>query len=318
MNTDTNKKKVLVVFPLNEEQRLRLEQAAPGFEFVYKNSSEVTAEDVREISVIAGNVAPELLSDAEKLEWIQLNSAGYDNYVRKGILREDILLTNATGAYGPAVSEHMLAMVLALQKRLHTYSQNMLTHSWSDAGSVTSIEGSETLVLGLGDIGQAFCRKMKALGSHVTGIRRKVSQKPDCVDAVYSLEHLDELLPRMDIVAVILPGSEENYHLFSEQQFRKMKRGSIFINAGRGSLVDEKALVDALNEGTVGCAGLDVTEPEPLPAYSPLWDRKDVLITPHVAGGFHLQRTLDMIVEIFIDNMIRFYQGQELKNQVRR
>lgn len=311
-------KKVLTVFPVNETQRLRLEQAAPEYEFVYKKSQDVTETDLKETSVILGNVKPELLRNAEKLEWLQLNSAGYDNYVREGILGEKVLLTNATGAYGPAVSEHILAMVLALQKHLHTYAQNMISCSWADAGSVTSIEGARTLVLGLGDIGQAFCRKMKVLGSHVTGIRRNLNQKPDCVDEIYSLDHLEELLPRMDIVAVILPGSQENYHLFGEAQFGKMKPGSIFINAGRGSLVDENALFCALEQGTVGCAGLDVTDPEPLPADSPLWGRKDVLITPHVAGGFHLQKTLDMIVEIAIDNMARFQQGKELKNLVRR
>lgn len=311
-------KKVLTVFPVNEAQRLHLEQAAPDYEFVYKKSQDVTETDLKETSVILGNVKPELLCNAEKLEWMQLNSAGYDNYVREGILGENVLLTNATGAYGSAVSEHMLAMVLALQKHIHTYAQNMTVRSWLDAGCATSIDGADTLVLGLGDIGQAFCRKMKALGSHVTGIRRNVRQKPDCVDEIYSLDHLEELLPRMDIVAVILPGSQENYHLFGEKQFGKMKPGSIFINAGRGSLVDEKALIRALEQGTVGCAGLDVTDPEPLPADSPLWDRKDVLITPHVAGGFHLQKTLDLIVEISIDNMTRFQQGKELKNLVRR
>lgn len=308
------KKRVLILFPVNENQRLRLEQAAPEYEFVYRTHEEMTEDDLRGASVIAGNVEPGLLAKAEKLEWLQLNSAGYDNYMKKGILKDDVLLTNATGAYGPAVSEHMLAMVLALQKRLHTYAQNMQTHSWSDAGPVTSIEGSRTLVLGLGDIGQSFCRKMKALGSHITGIRRNTSRKPDCVDEIASLDQLDELLPLMDIVAVILPGSIENYHLFSHRQFGEMKPGSIFINAGRGSLVDENALINALETGTVGCAGLDVTDPEPLPKDSPLWDRKDVLITPHVAGGFHLQKTLDLIVEIFIDNMVRFQQGKELNN----
>ncbi|MGN0292735.1 MAG: D-2-hydroxyacid dehydrogenase [Lachnospiraceae bacterium] len=311
-------KRVLVTFPVNENQRLRLEQAAPEYRFVYRTQEELTEEELREASVIAGNVKPELLAKAEKLEWMQLNSAGYDNYIKGGILKDGVRLTNATGAYGPAVSEHMLAMVLALQKHLHTYAQNMQNHSWSDAGSVTSIDGARTLVLGLGDIGQAFCRKMKALGSHVTGIRRNTSRKPDCVDEIASLDRLDELLPQMDIVAVILPASTENYHLFSEKQFGKMKPGSIFINAGRGSLVDEKALVNALEKGTVGCAGLDVTDPEPLPQDSPLWDRKDVLITPHVAGGFHLQKTLDLIVEIFIDNMARFQQGKELNNLVRK
>lgn len=311
------RKKVLTVFPVSEEQKKRLESFA-NFEFVYKENSEVTAGDVRDASVIAGNVEPELLAEAKKMEWLQLNSAGADTYVKKGVLGDHVLLTNASGAYGPAVSEHVLAMVLALQKHLHTYSRNMVTHSWTDAGSVTSIEDSKVLVLGLGDIGQAFCRKIKALGGHVTGIRRNVRIKPDCVDAVYPLERLEELLPEMDIVVVILPASEENYHLFSAKQFEKMKKGSIFVNAGRGSLVDEEALLYALEAGFVGCAGLDVTDPEPLPAESPLWDRADVLITPHVAGGFHLQRTLDLIAEILIDNMARFCQGRELRNLVRR
>lgn len=311
-------KKILTVFPVTEEQKRRLENAAAGYEFIYKNSKDVTAEDLKDIAVLGGNVKPELLKHAGALEWVQLNSAGYDNYVKDGILKKNTLLTCATGAYGPAVSEHMLAMVFALQKRLHTYSQNMLSHSWKDAGPVASIDGAEVLVVGLGDIGQSFAAKVKALGGHVTGIRRNISMKPECVDAVYSLDSLEELLPKMDIVAVILPGSQENYHLFSEKQFKLMKKGSIFINAGRGSLVDEAGLLQGLEAGTPGFAGLDVTDPEPMPANSPLWDREEVLITPHTAGGFHMQRTLDLIAAIFTENLKRFEAGENLKNLVIR
>lgn len=309
-------KKILTVFPVTEIQKKKLEDAVSGYEFVYKNSADVTAEDLRYTAILGGNVKPELLKHAGELEWVQLNSAGYDNYIKAGILKQDTLLTSATGAYGPAVSEHMLAMVFALQKRLHTYSQNMLSHQWKDAGSVTSIEGAEVLVVGLGDIGQSFAKKVKALGGRVTGIRRNISEKPDYVDEIYRLEALDSLLPKMDIVAVILPGSQENYHLFSEKQFKLMKKGSIFINAGRGSLVDEAGLLLGLDAGTPGSAGLDVTDPEPMQENNLLWDREEVLITPHTAGGFHMQRTLDLIAEIFTDNLKRFDTGKPLKNLV--
>lgn len=309
-------KKILTVFPMTEMQRKELESTVSGYEFIYKSSADVTEADMKDVSVLGGNVKPEFLKKAENLEWVQLNSAGYDNYIKEGILKKETLLTCATGAYGPAVSEHMLAMVFALQKRLHTYSQNMLSHRWKDAGAVTSIDGAEVLVVGLGDIGRSFAKKVKALGGHVTGIRRNISEKPDYVDVVYSLEELDTLLPKMDIVAVILPGSQENYHLFSEKQFKLMKKGSIFINAGRGSLVDEAGLLQGLDAGTPGFAGLDVTDPEPMQEDNPLWDREEVLITPHTAGGFHMQRTLDLIAEIFTDNLKLFQEGKSLKNLV--
>lgn len=311
------KKKVLCVIPMTEEHKNKLENSVSGYQFIYKNVKDIERDDVKDVSIIAGSIPPELLVCAEKLRWLQLPSAGYDKYVKKGVLPEGVKLTCSVGAYGPAVSEHMLAMVLALQKRLHTYSQNMISCKWQDAGNVTSINGSKTLVIGLGNIGQEFASKMKALGSHVTGIRRNTSVKPECVEAVYSMDQLDSLLPEMDIVALTMPGSEENYHLFSEEKFSKMKKGSIFINAGRGSLVDEKALLKALKKGPLRAAGLDVSDPEPMCPENPLWKQENVLITPHTAGGFHLPETLDRIVDIFIENLQNYKEDRPLRNLVK-
>lgn len=311
------KKKVLCVIPMTEKHRDKLENSVSGYQFIYKNVKDVRSDDVKDVSIIAGSIPPELLECAGQLEWLQLPSAGYDKYVKEGVLPNGVKLTCSVGAYGPAVSEHMLAMVLALQKRLHTYSQNMLSCKWQDAGNVTSVNGSRTLVIGLGNIGQEFASKMKVLGSHVTGIRRNISEKPDCVEAVCSMDQLDSLLPEMDIVAVVMPGSPENYHLFSEEKFSRMKKGSIFINAGRGSLVDEKALLKALKEGPLGSAGLDVSDPEPMCPDNPLWKQENILITPHTAGGFHLPETMDRIVDIFIENLQNYKEDRPLRNLVK-
>ena len=164
-------KTILIVMPVQEPHRRYLESIAAGCRCVCSTPQTVTREEVAEAEIILGNVPPALLAGAEKLEWIQLNSAGFDAYVKPGILRPDVLLTCATGAYGLAVAEGMLAMTLALCRKLDLYAKNQAEHLWRAEGAITSVWGSTTLVLGLGDIGREYASRMKALGSYTIGIQ---------------------------------------------------------------------------------------------------------------------------------------------------
>lgn len=308
--------KILVVMPTEDYHRDRLREAAPEAEFVFEEPSKVDEKTAKEADIIIGNVQPSYVKGSRKLKLLQLNSAGTDGYTVPGVMPENAVLANATGAYGLAISEHMIGMLLMLMKRLNTYNDNMKEGKWADAGNVPSIYDSKSLVVGLGDIGSEFAKRMSALGSHVSAIKRRKSEKPSYIDKMYRMDELKEALKDADIVAASLPGTAETYKVFNQEVFGAMKKGAYFINVGRGTAVDTDALLQAVKEGIIAGAGLDVTDPEPLPADHPLWHTPGVLITPHVSGGYHLKQTHDRIVDIAVRNIGHILNGEPVENLV--
>ncbi|MBO4317338.1 MAG: D-2-hydroxyacid dehydrogenase [Mailhella sp.] len=210
----------------------------------------------------------------------------------------------------------MLAQTFALIRRFGQYGRNQIRHEWKPMGAVTSVEGSVTAVLGLGDIGGDYARKVKALGAYVIGLRKNVREKLPYLDEQYTVDELDAVLPRADIVAMVLPGSAETTHIMDEKRLRKMKPGAYLLNSGRGTAVDLSALKTLLREGRIGGAALDVTEPEPLPDDDELWDLDNVIITPHVAGQLLLPETLNRIIRIASENLGHWIKGEPLRNVV--
>jgi phosphoglycerate dehydrogenase-like enzyme len=310
-------KNILVVFPVEEEHKEQIRQAAPaGAEVIFCAASEVTEDMVKEADVIIGNPPASMVTGSKNLKLLQLGSAGADAFIQPGVMPQQAILTNATGAYGLAISEHMLALTLELMKKLHFYRDNQSKSSWKDEGCVHSIYNATVLIVGLGDIGGEYAKRMKALGAYTIGIRRSNPKKPDYLDELYLMDRLDDMLGRADIVALSLPGTKETKGLFHAERIGKMKDGAILINVGRGSVVDTDALCDALESGKLYGAGVDVTEPEPLPADSRLWKMKNAVITPHVSGGIHLPETHNRIIRIAVDNMKRLMANEELNNIV--
>lgn len=308
------KKNILVLLPINDKQKQRLKTVAGNF--VFRSVQTVTKQEVQDANIIIGNVPVSLIGDVPNLELLQLNSAGTGKYIEKGILPVKTILTNATGAYGLALAEHTLALVMALLKNLHHYRDNQNQNQWKDEGKVKSISGSTTLVVGLGNIGGEFASRMHVLGSSVIGIRRTGTKKPDYLKELCHLEDLDRLLPEADIVAICLPETKETYHLFNKERLEKMKQDAILVNVGRGSVVDTDALCDVLESGWLWGAAMDVTDPEPLPDNHRLWNIKNTIITPHIAGDFHLTETLNRLVELSAWNLNACLNGKELKNVV--
>ena len=315
-------KQILVCLPLREEQKRAMQQAAPEAEFRFTVPADVTAEDVRWADAVLGNVPVELIRQNDRLEWFQSNAAGPDAYLAPGVLPERCVVTNATGAYGLAISEWMLGMWLGLQKDLFLYRDRQNRSEWAPTGhSVRGVYGSRVLCVGMGDIGSNFARRAHALGAEVVGVRRTVHPDTPCPDyclRVVAQSQLDEELPEADLIALSLPGTPETNKLFNAERFARCKDGAILINVGRGTTVDSDALVEALRSGKIFGAGLDVTDPEPLPADHPLWGEPGAIITPHNSGKFSLSKTLDNIVDIFIHNLKRYAEGLPLDNQVNR
>lgn len=309
-------KRVLVVLPIDTAQKYKLEEAMPDAEYIYHSVHDLNETILTDVHIIIGNIPIPLLEHAKKLEWLQLNNAGTEGYTTKGVLPENAILTNATGAYGGIISEHMIGMLLMLQKNLHKYYDNKKDHNWQREGHVLSIEGSTTLIIGLGDIGGTFARKMKALGSYTIGIKRRDLTKPEYIDEIYHISDLKEQILKADIVALCLPGYSQTYHIIDEEMLKSMKEDAILINVGRGSAIDTKALMNVLETGHLKGVCLDVTEIEPLPKEHHLWEFDNVLITPHVSGPYRQKEALDKIVDISAENLKRYSSGIALINEI--
>lgn len=311
-------KRILVALPLNEEQQDRLRHAAPEAEL--KFSAQPEEADILWADVIMGNVPVESIRKNDHLEWFQSNFAGPDPYLVPGVLPENCAVTNATGAYGLAISEWMLGMWLGLCKDLFLYRDRQNRCEWDAIERpVRSVAGSRVLCVGLGDIGSSFARRAHAMGAQVVGVRRHAPDTcPSYCVRVVGQKDLDAELPQADLVALSLPGTDETIHMFDAVRIARMKPGAILMNVGRGTAVDTDALTEALRSGHLFGAALDVTNPEPLPADHPLWKLPNAFITPHISGRFSLPRTLDNIVDIFARNLCHYLNGETLDNQVSR
>ena len=302
--------KIVVTMPVTPEQRAKIVACAPEAEFAFGRE-----ESLRDAEVILGNIPPARLAECEKLRFLQLNNAGSDEF-KPGCLPPGAVMCNASGAYGLAISEHMLGGLMMLMKRFDQYRDNQKLHLWKDMGHVRSVYGSKALIVGFGDIGYEFGYRLHALGAEVHGLRRRPGGKPDWLAGMHGMDEMDAMLPEMDIVACCLPGTPETRNTFTRQRFRLMKQGAYFLNVGRGYCADTDALYDALTEGHLGGAVIDVTDPEPLPPDHPLWDAPNLALTPHVSGQYHLYETFLRILDIACDNLKRYMAGQPLRNVV--
>lgn len=310
-------KTFLVLLPLDDAQKQKLEAIAPEARWIYAAADDIPAPSVLEqVSAIVGNPRRRLLAHTNNLEWLQLFSAGANLYVEPGLLPKQTVLTNATGSYGLAISEYMIACVLNLFLHLPDYRMQQEEKLWRNIGPTRSIYGSTALCVGLGDIGGEFAKRFRALGGHTVGVRRSDRNKPDFVDELYLMDELDDVLPRADVVTLSLPETPQTVNLFDRERLARMKPGAILINVGRGTAVDTDALCDALNSGHLGGAAVDVTNPEPLPPEHPLWCAKNMLITPHISGGFNLPETFERIFALCAENLKRYCDGKPLKNVV--
>lgn len=309
---------IVVLLPVNTEQRRILEQAAPQAVFHYLPETGLDAGQqqlLRQASIIVGNPPPALLKDCPRLGLLQLQSAGTNAYL-DGVLPPGCRLANATGAYGLAISEHMLGVLLQIYKKLADYRDSQHRCQWKDAGTVKSVYGATVLIVGLGDIGGEFAKRVKALGAYTIGLRRQDLRKPDYLDELHLSNKLEELLPRADVVALCLPETAQTKGLIGRRQLALLQPEAVVLNVGRGSAIDTEALCDALEATPTLFAGLDVTDPEPLPPDHRLWRLKNAFITPHVSGGHHLPETFARIVQISAHNIQAYLDGRPLRSEV--
>ena len=309
----------LVLFRTDPDFRRDLSGILGGYRIIFADdgdsNNKINPDIAANTVIIFGAPEDELLAQCPKLKWLQLQSAGTNGYVN-GKLEGSVLLTCATGVYGHAVSEHMVALTFELLKKLHLYRDEQSKGRWQERGGVKSVQGAAIMVIGLGDIGAAYARRMKALGSYVIGVRRTVQPKPDFLDELLLTEQMEEAFPRSDVIALAVPGTKDTAGLIGRSQLASMKKDAVIINAGRGSVIDTEALCDALESGALAGAGLDVTKPEPLPHGHRIWKLENAVITPHVAGGRYMKETGEYMMKLNLENARRFVRGERLESLV--
>jgi phosphoglycerate dehydrogenase-like enzyme len=276
--------------------------------------------DEAHVLVISGLWHNGLLDQARNLRYIQSIGAGYDQFPLEILPSRNIRLANARGVNRNAVSEHAIGLMLALTRQIHYARDQQQRAHWRElisdlARREDEIAGKTILIVGLGGIGGRIARLAKAFETTVIGTKRNPATAPGDLDAVYPALALPELLPQADCVILACPLTPETHHLINAETLARMKPTAILINVGRGPLVDESALIAALQIGTISGAGLDVFESEPLEQDSPLWKMDNVLITPHTAG--ETRQYEENVIDILVENLHRLAQGQtELRNQI--
>jgi phosphoglycerate dehydrogenase-like enzyme len=284
-----------------------------------------TAEDLArqlpeaDVLVVSMMWRNELADIAPRLRFIQSISAGTDQY-DKALLRErGIRLAGAAGVNAQAVAEHAMALILALARRLPEARDNQRARHWRGmigdlAGREDQLTGKTLLIVGMGRIGARLARLAKAFDMRVVATRRDPGSGAAGADAVYGTDRLRELLGQADIVALTCPLTPATERLIDAAALAAVKPGAHLVNVARGRVVDEPALVQALQEGRLAAAGLDVTWEEPLPAASPLWALPNVLLTPHTAG--ETRRYEDGVIDLLLENLDRLARGEALVNEV--
>lgn len=262
--------------------------------------------------IILGRPAPGDVARSPAVEWLQLASAGANRYV--GNIPEHVILTTATGVFGIPVAEHAFAMMLAHTRSLPKSVRDQSQRRWSRDGTYRELYDNTCGLLGLGDIGMAVACRARAFGMRVLAVRRDADNRPDPVDELYSLDRMDDMLAQCDFVVNTLPATDATRKVLNATSLRAMKKGSFLCNVGRGATVDQAALVQALQDGHLAGAGLDVFDEEPLPEASPLWTMDSVIITPHVAGLS--PREEERLAELFLSNLKRYVRGEALLNRL--
>lgn len=307
---------ILMLAPLKKENYNKIEEAFPSFHFTYSKNIDVTQAMIDESDIIVGNPPFSVDLNKQNIKAILLNSAGSDQYIKKGLLHPQTILTNASGTYGKAIAEHTIGMILALNKNIKTYVKQMNEHLWRVVPTGKEIYHSHVVIVGLGDLGYEIAKRLKAFDCYIIGVKRTQSDLLPCVDKIYTTEHLDEILPQADFVISTLPQTKETIHLFNKEKFLRMKEDAVFVNVGRGSAVDTNDLMEVLDQGHLYGVALDVLEQEPLSLYHRLWDYDQVIITPHASGGYVWESTRQYYTDLVIRNIKHLQNNEELENEV--
>jgi phosphoglycerate dehydrogenase-like enzyme len=302
---------LMIVPSLSAEDRAKiLEAAGPGSRLVETRDPAQQKAEIADTDVLFGRVSPEVLSQARRLRYYQSIGAGVDAILTPELVESDIILGSEKGAVGIHLAEHAMALLLALTRGLHTALRR------PDYGLRESIRKEQwelweqTLgIVGFGGTGREVARRALGFGMRVLAVDiEEVPPEPGVT--LWRNDRLHDLLGESDVVVICLPLTKATHHLFTRDLFRRMRRHAILINVTRGAIVYGEDLLAALEQGLIGAAGLDVTDPEPLPAGHPLWNHPKAIVTPHTAGGS--PRRAGRVIATLCENLRRLRANQPL------
>lgn len=301
-----------------EEQYLRqLREAFPEATFVTAIEDDELERVLGKAAAIIGGgpLDEKQLKQAQQLRWVQVTSAGVEEWLSPALAKHPLTLTNFSGVAAPNIADHVLALLFAFARGLPELLERQRRKAWGDEPPATFEPTGQTLgIIGLGDIGEALAGRASGLGMRVLAVQRHPSDPPPGVERILTTEELPKLLGDADHVVLCLPLTDATEHLISAKELRQMRDTAYLYNVGRGPLLDQDALIAALRAGRIAGAGLDVTEPEPLPPDSPLWEMPNVIVTGHNAAATPLlwERGIVLLKE----NVGHFLKGKELRNVV--
>jgi len=284
---------------------------------VDKDETQELQKHLVDCDIIAG--VPWALSSvggAKNLKWVHSFSAGMDKVLTPELISSDILASNSAGIHATPIAEHVMGFMLIFARRFAATFKKQQQKVWEKEQNLTELLGKTVLVAGLGNIGKEVARLADCFGMEVIAFDQPGKEKPSFVHEIGGKEQLSSMLSVADFVVLCLPYTKDTHHFFGKEQFENMKTSAVFMNIGRGSVVDEQALVEALQEKKIGGAALDVTEEEPLSKDSPLWDMENVVLTPHHSGWS--EKYMDRAIEKFCLNLKAFLDGKPLPNLVNK
>ena len=306
---------ILLTQALTDEQEARLRSAAPEARIVKETQLSEDPDLLARIDICYPRVPRERWAGATNLQWLQMNIAGVDSLLKMPeVVSHPVVITNVH-IHANCVAEHLWGMALMLTRNLHHAVQAQETETWNEAPlskGLSTLAGRTLCVAGLGIIGEQCAAIGRAMGMHVIGIRRHGGASL-AADEIVGPEKRREAFARSRVIMLLLPDTPDTRRFVGKEELDAMQ-GAFLLNAGRGSSIDTEALVGALRAGTVRGAGLDVTDPEPLPKGHPLWSMPNVVITPHY-GGVHPGYEEEAF-DVFLANLVRWVRGEPLENVV--
>ena len=296
--------------------------AAAGFvpHYFALDQREEAQECLQHCEVLYAHDVPMLRSAPETLKWYCCSFAGVDPYCKDdGIFKNpDCLLTNSN-VYGVTIAEHVVMVTLMLLRRMPEYEEVVRNRGWSNQLPIRSIRDNEFTILGTGNIGNHVAQRMRGMGAaRIIGLSRSGTAADGIYDEVYPISQLDEVLKQTKILVMALPGTAETIGILSRERIALLPEDAYVINVGRGTAIDQDALKEALDGGKIAGAALDVMDPEPLPKDHPLWDTKNLILTPHVSGNMTLGYTRNENVRLFCEDLANYAAGRPLQGLVDR
>jgi phosphoglycerate dehydrogenase-like enzyme len=290
----------------------RIAAISPQITVINRASGEQYAAELPQADAVFGSVSGEDLSLAKKLRWIQYNAAGVEHVLSSQLVASDVQLTNARGCHSSQIAEHAFGLLFGLTRNIAAYARD----GQAKVAGPIELRGMTMGIVGLGAIGRETARRAKAMDMHViaTDEQPMFVERYRMADEIFSPDQLPELLKRSDVVVIAAPHTPRSEGMMGAADFALMKPSAYFISVSRGKLTRTDALLDALKEKRIAGAGLDVTDPEPLPAAHRLWKEPNVIITPHIAG--QSQFTEQRVQDVLVENVRRYANGLSLINLV--